>query len=91
MTRLDNSLNEELAVDAISSDIALLERLAAGGGTLCGSDMELLAQYNERLLRLMSVFSANSSAAGTAAASGTEVARPQDGRRPSSRSPMEPA
>ena len=59
MTRLGDFSKETLAVDAISADIGLLEKLAERGGTLCEADLRLLLQCNARLLKVLPVLSAN--------------------------------
>ena len=64
MTRLGDFSNETLAVDAISADIGLLEKLAARGGVLTDDDLARLARCSARLTRLLPVFFANEMPSG---------------------------
>lgn len=59
MTRLGDFSKETLAVDAISADVGLLEKLAERGGTLCEADLSLLLRCNTRLLKVLPMLSAN--------------------------------
>ena len=63
MTQLDSFSEESLAVDAVSAEIDLLEKLAARGRTLCECDMKLLARCNARLSHLIPLLAANNAAA----------------------------
>ncbi len=65
MNRFDNFSDESLAVEAISADVGLLEKLAARGGTLCEDDLKLLMQCNARLIRLLPELSVNAACSGT--------------------------
>ena len=82
MTRLGNFSSETLAVDPISADIGLLEKLAACGGALTEDDLALLARCNDRLTRLLPSLTANE------APSGGGVASAGDQNRPATRSPF---
>lgn len=84
MTRLGNFSSETLAVDTISADIGLLEKLAACGAVLTEDDLALLARCNDRLTRLLPSLAANEAPSG----SGIPVAGVQD--RPATRSPFNP-
>ncbi len=64
MTRLGNFSSETLAVDAISADIGLLEKLAARGGVLTDDDLARLARCSARLTRLLPLFFANEMPSG---------------------------
>lgn len=59
MTRLGHFSNETIAVDSMSADVELLEKLAARGNTLCEDDMRLLVRCNARLSDLISLLVAN--------------------------------
>ncbi|MGI9511606.1 MAG: hypothetical protein ACR2OL_01775 [Anderseniella sp.] len=59
MTRLGNFSLETLAVDAMAAELDLLEGLAARGGTLDEYDLNLLAQCNARLSRMLQALAAN--------------------------------
>ena len=61
MTRLGHFSDQTLAVDSVSADVGLLEKLAARGGTLCEDDMRLLVRCNERLSDLIGLLAANKS------------------------------
>ncbi len=73
MTRLGGFSIESLAVDSVSADIDLLEKLAARGGTLCEYDMKLLARCNARLSQLIPVLAASKA---TAASGSSPAAKP---------------
>ena len=64
MTRLGNFSGETLAVDTISDDISLLEKLAACGGALSEDDLALLARCNDRLTRLLPSLAASEEPSG---------------------------
>ena len=68
MTRLGNFSNETLAVDAVSAEINLLEKLAARGATLSEGDVKLLVRCNARLSHLILLLAANYAVANNAAA-----------------------
>jgi hypothetical protein len=63
MTRFGDFSIEILAVDAVSADIDLLEKLVARGGTLCECDMKSLARCNARLSHLIPLLAASNAAA----------------------------
>lgn len=65
MTGLNNFSEETLAVDSVSADLDVLEKLVAGGGSLSEDDLKLLVQCNARLSRLIPLLTANKAAAGT--------------------------
>ena len=82
MTQSGNFSEEILAVDAMSADIGLLEKLAARGGTLSEADIDLLARCHVRLEQLVELLAANNAAAGTRSSSdGKGPARLKKGRR----------
>ncbi|WP_108883510.1 hypothetical protein [Anderseniella sp. Alg231-50] len=64
MTGLNNFSEETIAVDSVSADLDVLEKLAAGGGTLSEDDFKLLVQCSARLSRLIPLLTANNAAAG---------------------------
>ena len=68
MTRLGDFASETLAVDTISADIGLLEKLAACGGALTEDDLALLVRCNDRLTRLLPSLTANEAPPGGGAA-----------------------
>ena len=64
MTRLGNLSGATVAVEAISSDIAILEKLAVSGGDLSWDDLALLAHCNDRLTQLLPALAAACGSAG---------------------------